>query len=50
MSRDRKTYAFTFDPEIIGEIDRYRGYIPRSRYVEEILKEALKDGNRSKSY
>lgn len=43
------TYALSLDPKVIGRIDHERGDIPRSRYVERILKEALKDDNRIKN-
>lgn len=34
----RKTFAFTFPTELVEEIDRIRGYAPRSRIVEDYIR------------
>jgi len=39
--QQRHTVGISFDTKILGIIDAKRGFIPRSRYVEEIVKKSL---------
>jgi len=37
----RQTVGISFDSKILDIIDEKRGFVPRSRYVEEIMKKSL---------
>jgi len=37
----KRKIGISLEPEIVEKIDRERGLIPRSRYIEKLLKEGL---------
>jgi len=39
----RKTVTISLEPKLVKKIDEDRGLIPRSRYIEKLLKESLGD-------
>jgi len=39
--RFRHTIGISLDNELLRIIDKKRGFVPRSRYVEEIVKKSL---------
>ncbi|MGY5148644.1 MAG: hypothetical protein ACW9W3_01105 [Candidatus Nitrosopumilus sp. bin_68KS] len=39
--QQRQTVGISFDNDVLDIIDKKRGFVPRSRYVEEILKKSL---------
>lgn len=39
--QQRQTVGISFDNDVLNIIDKKRGFVPRSRYVEEILKKSL---------
>ena len=41
--RYRHTIGISFDNKLLDIIDEKRGFVPRSRYVEEIVKKSLED-------
>ena len=41
--RFRHTIGISFDNKFLDIIDEKRGFVPRSRYVEEIMKKSLED-------
>ena len=38
--QQRQTVGISFDRKILNIIDEKRGFVPRSRYVEEIVKKS----------
>ena len=43
----RKSVGVSFDSDTISKIDSVRGLVPRSRFMEKIVLEALKNGGLS---
>jgi len=41
--RYRQTIGISLDNKLLGSIDEKRGFVPRSRYVEEIIKKSLEE-------
>jgi len=39
--QQRQTVGISFDNNLLDIIDEKRGFVPRSRYVEEIIKKHL---------
>jgi metal-responsive CopG/Arc/MetJ family transcriptional regulator len=37
----RQTVGISFDNEILNIIDKKRGFVPRSRFVEEVMRKHL---------
>jgi len=41
MAQTRKTIAISLDQQVILKIDQTRDLIPRSRFIEKIIKDSL---------
>ena len=39
--QQRHTVGISFDNKILSIVDKKRGFVPRSRFVEEIVKKSL---------
>ncbi len=37
----KKAFAFRFDPVLIGRVDRVRGLVPRTAWLEDVIRKAL---------
>jgi len=44
MTRNRRHVSLTLDKKLVDRIDMKRGYIPRSVFIEQLVKEALERG------
>jgi len=38
----KKNYTLSFDPSVIEDVDRVRGLIPRSAWIEDILRRVIR--------
>jgi metal-responsive CopG/Arc/MetJ family transcriptional regulator len=42
MNARKVVTSLSLDPQVLETIDKLRGMIPRSRYVEKLIREAMK--------
>lgn len=39
---EKKRISITIDPDLLKKLDEARGRVPRSAYIEDLIREALK--------